>query len=239
MKDADIETMIAKEFEAPEPIRRDDFLNMYSVCRKNSNRVFALSQIRYIHKVVWISSIVIFLLAAVLLQKSPQSAMLFTSLVTPFAAGIGVFATVRSRIYKMQEMEASTLVSYRGVIFARLVIIALSHLILLLGLSIIMGLFGAEGIILSGCRICLPYLFTSFLCMKIERSKSGRENPYLCLTVSAGVSLIFFLWQIYPEVIGIAFQKTIFMAATIVLLFANISEIITLYKGDEKGWNFV
>ncbi len=239
MKEADLKAKIAKEFEAPEPVRRDEFLKKYSCSPNTGSRMFVLSQIRYIHKGVWISSLVIFLLAAFLLQRSPQSALLFTSLVMPFAAGIGVMATVRSRVHKMQEMEASTIVSYRGVIFARLVIIAFSHLILLLGLSIIMGMFGTEGIVLSGCRICLPYLLSSFLGMKIERSEAGRDNPYLCFIISAGASVLFFLGQIYPEIVNAALLKPVLSVATIALFIANISEIITLYRGDEKEWNFV
>jgi hypothetical protein len=104
---------IAQAFEAPAPVRREKFLYENGLYTKKSHLSLIISQAGYIHKSVWILSIMVLIAAVVILQKDVHAAIRFSSLIMPFVAGTGVFATMRSRMYGMNELEASTVMSLR------------------------------------------------------------------------------------------------------------------------------
>lgn len=226
---------IARSFEAPAPVRKDQFLYEHGLKAGVSRRSLIASQLGYIHKGVWILSILVLIAAAAIWQKDVETAIRFSSLVMPFVAGTGVFATMRSRMYGMNELEAATVVSLRGSIFTKFTIISISHLILMVLLSIVMGL-NTGSFIVTGCHIVAPYLLTSALCMELERTKTGRGNQYFCFIVSLAITVMEYLSQSYlwPLMAG-----SVVIGATVVLIIANVRELIIIYKLEEKRWNFV
>lgn len=221
---------IAKAFEAPAPVRKEKFLYENGLYTKKRRLSLITSQIGYIHKSVWILSIAVLIAAVVILQKDVQAAVRFSSLIMPFVAGTGVFATMRSRMYGMNELEAATVMSLRGSIFTKFAIISVSHLILMIILAIFMG---------TGCHIVAPYLLTSALCMELERTKAGRDSQYFCFLVSGIISVLVYLTQSYlwPLIAGAAGAVSI--AVTALLILANVREYIIIYKMEESKWNFV
>ncbi|MCR5199838.1 MAG: hypothetical protein K6C38_01855 [Saccharofermentans sp.] len=221
---------IAQAFEAPAPVRREKFLYENGLYTKKSHLSLIISQTGYIHKSVWILSIMVLIAAVVILQKDVQAAVRFSSLIMPFVAGTGVFATMRSRMYGMNELEAATVMSLRGSIFTKFAIISVSHLILMIILAIFMG---------TGCHIVAPYLLTSALCMELERTKVGRDSQYFCFLVSGIIAVLVYLTQSYlwPLIAGAAGAVSI--TATALLILANVREYIIIYKMEESKWNFV
>lgn len=226
---------IAQAFEAPAPVRKDRFLYEHGLRAGVSRRSLIASQIGYIHKSVWILSILVLIAAAAIWSKDVQTAIRFSSLIMPFVAGTGVFATMRSRMYGMNELEAATVMSLRGSIFTRFAVISLSHLILMVILCIVMGI-NTESVIVTACHIVAPYLLTSALCMELERTAAGRGNQYFCFIVSLAITVMEYLAQSYlwPLVAGSAV-----IAVTAILIIANVREFIIIYKLEEKRWNFV
>lgn len=221
---------IAKAFEAPAPVRKEKFLYENGLYTKKRRLSLITSQIGYIHKCVWILSIAVLFAAVVILQKDVQAAVRFSSLIMPFVAGTGVFATMRSRMYGMNELEAATVMSLRGSIFTKFAIISVSHLILMIILAIFMG---------TACHIVAPYLLTSALCMELERTKAGRDSQYFCFLVSGIIAALVYLTQSYlwPLIAGAAGAVSI--AVTALLILANVREYIIIYKMEESKWNFV
>lgn len=230
---------IASAFEAPAPVRKDKFLYEHGLKTRKDRLNLILSQIRYIHKSVWILSILVLIVSVLILSKDARAALRFSSLVMPFVAGIGVFATMRSRMYGMSELEASTVMSLRGSIFTRFTIISISHLLLMAVLIPVMRTGSAGTFLVTCCHIVAPYLLTSVLCMEIERTKTGRGNRYFCFAVSFMISVMVYLAQsyIWPLIAGAA--GAVIAASTALLIIANVREYIIIYRMEEKKWNFV
>lgn len=235
MNNRKLTKQIAQSFEAPAPVRKDQFLYEHGLRSRIDRRSLITSQIGYIHKGVWILSILVLIAAVAIWQKDVNTALRFSSLVMPFVAGTGVFATMRSRMYGMNELEVATVMSLRGSIFARFSIISISHLMLMVILSLMMGI-DTDSLIVSACHIVAPYLLTSVLCMELERTKAGRGNQYFCFIVSLAITVMEYLSQSYlwPLLAG-----SFIIAATAVLITANVREYIIIYKLEEKRWNFV
>ena len=230
---------IARSFDAPAHARRAAFLYEQGLYTSRDRKSLILSQLGFIHKGVWALSIVVLILASLILQKDASAALRFSSLIMPFVAGAGVFTTMRSRMYRMGELESVTIMSLRGSIFTKFAIISVSHLMLMVILSVILGVENPDSFTATSCHIVLPYLLTSALCMEIERTKAARSSQYFCFAVSCAITVLVYLAQSYlwPVVAGSA--GVILVTATLVLLIANVREYIIIYKMEERKWNFV
>lgn len=239
MNEKDFKRALAESFSAPEPQKKAAFLQRISRFTGRSRRNIILSQGTYIHKGVWAFSALVFLAAVLFARREPEDAMFLVSLLMPFVAGVGVFATFRSFLYRMNEMEGACLLSFRGILFARFFLIAVSHAVLIILLTVFLYLFGTEGFLLTGSLILIPYLLTSFLCLELERTGAGRERPWLCFAVASGIGILslIFEYQVSLNLTG-AVKTGVFIAA-VLLLLVNIREYISFYKAREEVWNFV
>lgn len=239
MNDKELQRALAESFAAPEPQRKEAFLQRIGRFTGQSRRHIILSQGTYIHKGVWAFSVLVFLAAVLFARREPEDAMFLVSLLMPFVAGVGVFATFRSFLYRMNEMEGACLLPFRGALFARFFLIAVSHAVLITLLTVFLYLSGSEGFFLTGSLILIPYLLTSFLCLELERTGAGRERPWLCFAVASGIGILslIFEYQVSLNLTG-AVKTGVFIAA-VLLLLVNIREYISFYKAREEVWNFV
>lgn len=239
MDDKELINEIAKSFSVPTPQQKEAFLEDHQYFLRASRKKIILSQIGYINKALWLSSIFVFIVGLILVQKDVYDAMSVVSILMPFISGIGIVITFRSMIYKMQEIEAASLISTRGVIFARTLIIGISHLILIIALTLVMFLYGKKDFFVTGCLILIPYLLTSAICLELERKHFVRTKPWFCFAVSAGVSFFVLLIQNFLIIDTSEFMRVGIVIVAAILILANAWEFRNMFKAEENVWNFV
>ena len=88
----------------------------------------------------------------------------------------------------MSELESVTKVSFRGIYFARTSCIGMVHIVILSCLIIMIGRNSENEYLVTGAMILIPYLITSILNTKIERTQIGRKSIFACITVSVLIS---------------------------------------------------
>lgn len=174
-------------FQAPEPRERETFLAgrpQPSIRHMD----FVLVQAAYIHRWVWVLSVVVFGLLVGMTAKWQQDSMWIASGMMPFLALLAVQEQNRSAVYGMTELELATRFSLKSVVLARMGLLGGFHLVLLcLLLPLLVG-YGQIGILRTGAYLLVPYLLTTFLSLVWSRKVRGRETLYLCLGTALLVS---------------------------------------------------
>lgn len=222
----------------PDPVRKDAFIRNYrqktGVSGLNSFEMIK-SQAAYIKLPVWIISFAA--LAVAVWGVNTDYEILFpVSAIMPFVSGIAVLDTLRSRVHGMTEMEAVTLYSMRGMLFARLICIGIVHIILLGTLTFLIGSSSGQGILMSGMVITLPYLISSIGCLELERTSLGRNNALTCLAVSATV-MVTMIIIMNERTLFSAKYRWIWMIVFVAAVMAECYEIKKTYRWEEYAWN--
>ena len=222
----------------PDPIRKDHFIRIYRSKAGTANpsmRSLLISQVTYISGPVWgITLAVLFLVLWAI--HTNQNAIFLTALLTPFVSGIAIFDSFRSQFYSMTEMESASLFSLRGIFFAKMICIGIVHIFFILLLSFIISPHTRFSYIKTGIIITMPYLLSSIICLKAERSTLGRKNPFICLGISALISaLIFFTKAISKKITYTLPELWFILFITLAVLAGN--EIRKTLKWEEYLWN--
>ena len=227
-------------FDAPKPPGKEAFIREI---RKHYTYVYTdrwsilLSQIGYIRKSVWFISFGLLVFVILGIIGRYKEMLYITASLTPFISGVAVLESVRSRFYEMEEMEAATVYSLRGILFARITLIGISHLILLFALTMVLGSISGKGYLVTGSYITIPYLMSSVVGMEVERTAYGRSHSYVCVAVAVIVSMLvvftaFGAWKRFV----IEYPSWCVLAA-FVLFLVNLNEYRKLYNWEEYAWN--
>ena len=151
---------------------------------------FIMSQFAYISWYVWCISLFVLIAAIFIIVMKVESTDSITvvSASIPFVAMAAVMESFRSKYFGMSELESVTKVSFRGIYFARTSCIGMVHIVILSCLIIMIGRNSENEYLVTGAMILIPYLITSILNTKIERTQIGRKSIFACITVSVLIS---------------------------------------------------
>lgn len=179
---------LKQSFTAPTPLRKSAFLHELPRPKMPTHQ-FLFSQISYIGKWSWCISILVFSFSIFIAAYLPGDIVWILSAFTPFLALTLISETGRSEVYKMVELEMVTAFSHKSILLARLGILGVSHLILLCILIPIGIMNSLYSPIATGLYIMTPFLLTTFIGLRLERTLRGHEAMYAYLGITAFVSL--------------------------------------------------
>ena len=221
----------------PNPCRKDMFLRMYRK-RTGSEKTeiceMIKSQFTYISAPIWITTFAA-LFIALWGAFTKHNVITGIAALMPFVSGFAVFESFRSRMYGMSELEGATLFSLRGVFFARTVCIGSVHILLILLLTLMISPVCQYDFYTTGIMITIPYLISSVISMKAEKSTFGRKNPLVCLGISAmtsGLVLALNMERISFPDYHTEIRYVLFIILTLLLLI----EIKKTFQGEDYLW---
>lgn len=238
MTDKEFAKRLKNTVEKPDSAAKDAFIRSRRrelPFRKMSMSELIWMQAHYIRPGIWILSVLLLLSAIIWFGKSGGEAVNGLSMMMPFLAGFGLLEGMRSRFCGMADLEQSTLVSARGAILAKLAAIGIVHIGIVLILSVLIGSAGGYGFLRTGCMLIVPYLLSSVIGMRLERTPFGRSNPFLCMAGAAAVS--FTIYYFGDKLDAYAGMTEVFIAATVILIFAQGYELKKIGKPEEVVWN--
>lgn len=208
---------IKEAFDAPEPTHKKEFLARYST-DSYSTISLILTQVGFIQKWVWISSILVFLYTLVKCYQLDTELLWTLSAMTPFIALAILTENARSTVYKMAELEMGCRFSLKTVILARMGIVAFSHLILLCVLMLLTYRNSSLTFLQSGVYLLVPYLLTTFVGLFFSRKLPGKESLYGCMGIAVCISYLnVILHELYQS--WWALKNWKWWVLTLILLF--------------------
>lgn len=230
---------LKQAFDAPQPIRKADFLRQLDLSRMPMHE-FLFSQIFYIRKWVWCASTTVFFISILGFAFLPDTVLWLISGLTPLLALTIISESGRSELYKMTELELATRFSLRSVTFARLVLLGLMNL-LILGVLLPIGLWNDTATPLAAILyIITPFLLTAFTGLYIVRKFRGQEAIYACIGITVGISIFLFLSHTIIPYIYQEQYLTTWIIIALSLLFGNGKQCIAIIKETEElTWNLL
>ncbi len=225
--------MLQQMFVAPEPKRKKAFLR--TLPRQEASLwTMLLSQAAYIRKWVWAVSFLLFGSVVLLAQHMELECIWVLSAVMPFGALLIILEFARSTAYGMAELEMTSRFSLRTVLLARMSMLGATQLLGLIPAAMVSGV----QLLKSGVYILVPYLLTAVLGMMAVRRLPGRENMFVCGSISAGVCVLGLISRLYvPELYGAeGFAWWLFIAVLLVpVLMKEYGK--TMNHLEELTWN--
>ena len=183
---------IKEAFEAPAPIRKQEFLR--NIPRQRISIFhFMLSQAGYIRKWVLILSLFPFVLSLAGAYFWKFDMLWIISAFMPFIALSAVTENSRSMTYGIDELEMSSCFSLRSVVLARMGILGVLHLVLLCLLIPLAYTHSVFTILQVGVYLLMPYLMTDVLGLWLVRNIRGKESIYACMGVAVCISALYSL----------------------------------------------
>lgn len=210
-------------FSAPEPTRKDMFLKKLRP-REITTTELLIQQVPYVRKAVWVFAFMIITVTVIgAFSMNSNTERIIESLV-PLAAVASTLEIQRSYRYQMTELEMATRFSIRSVFYARMVIIGLVYATTFCIILPVIAVRFGTGFILLASRILIPYLITTSLCMRLERTTIGRSNHYLSAAVASGIAICIF-WMSSYELSGLTNFITEWGVVMVILLI-----ILAIYE---------
>ena len=233
----DIKQVLESSFAAPEPKRKEEFFR--EIGRTPiSTFAFMKLQISYIRKRVWILSILVIMLSIASKKYVGTDCIWVISAMMPFVAVSMVSENNRSEIYGMAELEQSSRFSLKSVMYARLVVVGISHIMLLSFIIPFIGNGVLTPYVQIGIYILVPYLLASTLGLTAVRRNRGKETSYYCFGISCMVSC---LQIIVREMIPQIYDGKWFLcwcAVFFYLLMRLCAEYKNMiYQAEDMLWN--
>ncbi len=229
-------------YSVPEPVGKDSFLKKLNY-PKSTFREFLLTQAGYIYKYVWILSAVLVFFAAAAGAHVVNRGIAFpvlwcVSSVMPVLALILVLETFRSERHGMDELEQASKHNLPEVLLVRMGVIAVTDIILIGAVVPVIIRYDGMSFFRVAVYLLVPYLFTCFLTLCIQRRKKGKETVWYGVLVSVftgGSNLTsYFIGGLMYE------EKRFFfwLLAFILLGAASARQIKKIRKNrEEYGWN--
>lgn len=182
---------IRKYFEAPEPLRKQEFMEKVSLMdlhelRKTSIVYITWVQFSYISKWLWVFSAFIFASIFISNRYIEGETLWFLSAAMPFVVTFSLSESMRSIIYGMREFEMSSRFTLKSIIMLRVAIIGAVNMFMLL---VTAGLCG-NNICNSLLYMLVPYLSSATGGFIILRKFPAREGVYFSGTFGAVISLV-------------------------------------------------
>lgn len=173
-------------YAAPGPQRKQAFLNRLCVPRRRM-RVLLFAQLRYIPKVVWILSLVLF--AAMIAVENLFSAAYAGSVyaLVPFLSAVTVSASMCSCRYHMAELEGTTLFSLGSVVMMRMLLLGFGNLLFL---AVFAFFLEPSFFLVEFMYILAPYMLTGSGSLFVYRRYAQRDANYMSLAISGFVAAL-------------------------------------------------
>ena len=199
---------------------------------------FLLIQAGYIPLWVWGLCCLPFPLLCLNAFLMAKSTLWVLSALIPFVAMTAVTENARSSLHHMAELEMASRFSLRSIVFARLGIIGLSHLLLLCLFTPLTCQKDGKTLLQSGVYLLVPYLLITLLSLLFSRRIHGREALYACMGIAVMVSsLSIFLQERMP----VFYQEEYlcwWIAALLLLILPIPWEYHrTIHQTEELIWN--
>ncbi len=247
MKDKELKLILKDACGEPDPVIKDSFIRKVNGMQSTRSmspvrsarsmspvRVLAI-EMHYIRKRVWVISILAIAVMLIAVSRLGEDMILHIADMMPLLAGLGMIEVMRAGMHDMSELEAVTLISAKGALFARMTIIGLGHLLAVAVTSAVLAGFGGYGAPETGLRLIIPYLITTISCMEVERTGFGRENTWSCMAVA--VLVIVTREIIYST--GIVILSGVAVPALIAAALAGLqaAELKKTIRLEEYAWN--
>lgn len=204
-------------YEAPKPPNKRAFFREMNMRPMHPWYIFQL-QIRYISKWEWALSMAFLGIALIMSRYFDILALSVMLAMMPVLAASTVSESMRSVTYGMNELEMSARFSLKSIVLARMVVLGAVNLCLAVIFSILMhGEF-----FISIWILLVPYLFTAYAGLWAIRKIPGMEGIYLCMGISAAVSLALIYLSLDKQISLTQKEfRSLWLAAVIVLLYLN------------------
>ncbi len=231
-----LKASLKKEFEAPAPQRKKEFLQKIPRTPL-SHFSFICSQIQYIRKWIWAAAVFIYAATFICVEFLNKNMLSGISAFMPILALSVITESGRPEAYKMAEFEMSTRFSLKSIVLARLGILGVMNLILTLLLLPLAYKNGELSFLQTGLCLLYPYLLTVFTGLWAVRKIHGREDIYVCTGIALGVSLghsLFF--QSFPALYRT--QNILWSLGTLFILCAaaGIQSYKIIRQTEELSW---
>lgn len=181
---------IKKYFEAPEPARKQEFLERAAKQAAVRNKISLLYmlwiQFSYISKFLWVLSALIFAGAFIAAGYIGSQIVWCLSASMPFIVTFSLSASLRSVIYGMQEFEMSSRFTLKSIIMSRVIILGAINISLLFIAAFLSG----NGMWRSALYMLVPYLLSATGGFIILRKFPSREGVGLSSVFCIVISLI-------------------------------------------------
>lgn len=226
-------------FESPTPTRKSMFLSHFDY-PKASRFDFIKSQAGYIRKRVWILSILVFIgiLFGLYFYKVPISFIWVVSSVLPFISLTSIAEIVRSTTYNMEELEMSCKHNFLEVSLIRLGILGIANFIVLISILLLFKGKTDFGFFRLGLYLIIPYLLNCYSSLFFINRSERREITYICVGVTAFVSMLNTLVTIQINDIYTEKYWLFWVISFIVLIVLSAREVVKLIKKmEELQWN--
>lgn len=188
-----LKMQIQAAFDTQSPVRKREFLQRINF-PKIKYSGFILSQIGYIRKRVWLTSIVL-VMGALLSLKFAQVDDIFgllwiISSVMPFIVLVAVMEISRSTSYHMTELEMSCKYSLSDIVLVRLGILGGLNTVVLVTLLLLMNGRTDYSFWRLGIYMLVPFMFTCTLSLFVLNYVKTRDTSYICGGISCFVSML-------------------------------------------------
>jgi hypothetical protein len=189
MMDKRLKKRLELAFFAPEPKTKELFLKKLRP-REITMTELLFQQVPYIRKVIWIFAFAILTVLVSGAYSMNANTEHIIEALAPLAAVAATLEMYRSCRYQMTEFEMAARFSIRSVLYARMLIIGFVYAAIFCIITPVISIrFGVGGALLAW-RILIPYLFTSSLCMRLERTRLGRNNTYISMGAAVILSIV-------------------------------------------------
>lgn len=188
----DLNKEIKKYFEAPEPVRKQEFINKtaalrYINIRKNAGFFYILRvQFSYISKWLWVLSAVLFAGIFIASRYIASGLVWYVSGIIPFIITFTFTESVRSVIYGMNELEMSSRFTLKSIIMSRVIIIGAVNMSLVLFTELLSG----DILWINIVYMLVPYLSSATGGFIILRKFTSKEGVYLSSGFGIIISLL-------------------------------------------------
>lgn len=205
---------------APNPEKVDATIRMAKMAMKHSEkrkprsyRYFIFWQLKQVIPAIWINQTLIVLALAVLwpfiathypLAHDPRFVALFAGCFSIYIAMSGVYLMIRSFRYNMEEIEMSTMISTRRMLFAKLTILGVSDIVTL-GIVIVMvkAMSQMSIAMILGC-IMTPFLLANCIGLTVELYASSDSYHTLIATFAIVLSFtLIFVYSFVPSILDL------------------------------------
>ena len=233
----ELKIALKKSFDIPLPTRKKEFFR--SITKPSiSNFEFVCLQTSYIHKWIWVLSVIIFAIALIGAEYLEKNMLWCISSFMPLLALTIITESGRSEIYGMAEFELSARFALKSVVLARLGILGIANFILICSLIPLVIMNNETAILQTWLYLICPYLLTVFLGLWVVRKVHGKETIYLCTGIATGISLgNIILYQSFPLI----FSENIFIwwIVTVVVLGIGVTNQCyqVIKQTEELAWN--
>lgn len=241
-----LKKMLPMAFITPPPLQKDIFLRemeerkklQYHISQQSiSHSEFIFIQIKYIRKITWCLSLILFLFTLIGTQLMSRNMLWYLAAFIPFLAICGVTEYTRSENYGMAELELASRFSLKSVMFARLGILGVVHFVLIFLVLLMVNRSSTYHLLQSMVYLMVPYFMTTFSGLWISRKIHGKESVYACMGAAVMVSILQNVLGYMQEVIYTAdiFQWWLF--GFILLFIFTVKEL--KINAEEITWNLL